>query len=143
MIWLDPTSLARLVLNRSFCQVSVEYRYPNRIIVLLGSRNLMSNELSVSFNQYLGKYLAVHSYKLSGKIVARTAASPWGPWSHPILLYTVKVTREKLLPYPQLIYAGKEHPELSEENGKIIYITYIEFEEYFPHLLGITLEKNY
>jgi hypothetical protein len=39
----------------------------------------------------------------------------------------------------QLIYAGKEHPELSADGGRRIYLTYIEFEEYFPHLIEVTL----
>ncbi|MEW6193603.1 MAG: DUF4185 domain-containing protein [Bacteroidota bacterium] len=100
----------------------------------------MPNEQSVSYNKYLGKYLAVHSYDLSGKIVARTSDNPWGPWSLPTELYQVKIDHPKELPYPQLIYAGKEHPALSKNNGQIIYITYIEFEEYYPHLIEITFE---
>jgi hypothetical protein len=100
----------------------------------------MPNELSVSFNEYLGKYLAVHSLDLTGKIVGRTADKPWGPWSEPVQLFQVKVEREKELPYPTLIYAGKEHPFFSKENGRIIYATYVEFEEYYPHLIEITLE---
>lgn len=100
----------------------------------------MPNELSVSYNNYLDKYLAVHSLDLTGKIVGRTSDTPWGPWSEHVELFQVKVEREKELPYPTLIYAGKEHPFLSKENGKIIYATYIEFEEYYPHLIEITLE---
>ncbi len=99
------------------------------------------NELSVSYNKYLEKYLAVHSFDLTGKIVARTSEHPWGPWSGPHELFHVKAKREKELPYPVLIYAGKEHPELAGENGKIIFVTYIEFEEYFPHLLEIHIDK--
>ena len=100
----------------------------------------MPNELSVSFNNYLNKYLAVHSLDLSGKIVGRTSTTPWGPWSEPTTLYEVKVKRELELLYPILIYAGKEHPSLSNNNGKIIYITYIEFEEYYPHLIEVEFE---
>lgn len=100
----------------------------------------MPNELSVSYNNYLNKYLAVHSLDLTGKIVGRTSDTAWGPWSEPVELYQVKIERKKELPYPTLIYAGKEHPFLSKENGKIIYATYIEFEEYYPHLIEITLE---
>ncbi len=100
----------------------------------------MPNELSVSFNNYLNKYLAVHSLDLTGKIVARTSDTPWGPWSEPVELFQVCTEREKELPYPVLTYAGKEHPFLSRENGKIIYATYIEFEEYYPHLIEIELE---
>lgn len=98
----------------------------------------MPNEMSVSYNQYLGKYLAVHSMGLSGHIVGRTAPTPWGPWSKSSILWTVKPP-EKPIPYPRLIYAGKEHPELAEDHGHVLYLTYIEFEEYFPHLIEITL----
>ncbi len=101
----------------------------------------MPNEQSVSFNVWLGKYLAVHSLDLSGKIVARTADHPWGPWSDAIELYQVKKEHPFAQRYPQLIYAGKEHPALARENGRIIYVTYIEFEEYYPHLLEITLTR--
>lgn len=100
----------------------------------------MPNEQSVSYNKYLGKYLAVHSYDLTGKIVARTSDNPWGPWSLPTELYQVKINHPVELPYPQLIYAGKEHPALSKNNGQIIYITYVEFEEYYPHLIEVTFE---
>lgn len=99
----------------------------------------MPNEQSVSWNPWLGCYLAVHSLDLSGKIVARTAPEPWGPWSAPVELYQVRRSHPAHLPYPQLIYAGKEHPALAREGGRVIYITYIEFEEYYPHLLEITL----
>ena len=100
----------------------------------------MPNELSVSWNEYLKCYLAVHSFDLSGNIVARTSDTPWGPWSEPEVLYHIEVIRKLKLPYPILIYAGKEHPSLSRENGKILYLTYIEFEEYYPHLVEIELE---
>lgn len=98
------------------------------------------NELSFSYNKYLNCYLAIHSLDLTGKIVARTSQTPFGPWSEPIVLYEIKTNREKELPYPALTYAGKEHPELSDNDGKIIYITYIEFEEYFPHLIEVEFE---
>jgi len=99
----------------------------------------MPNELSVSFNAHLGAYLAVHSLGLTGDVVARTAPTPWGPWSEPTVLWHVHPDRITPVPYPPLIYAGKEHPALSRDGGKVLYITYIEFEEYFPHLVEITL----
>jgi hypothetical protein len=91
----------------------------------------------VSWNEHLGCYLAVHSFDLTGQIVARTAPAPWGPWSAPVVLW--QVARNDALPYMQLIYAGKEHPELAAGGGRRIYLTYIEFEEYFPHLIEVTL----
>ncbi len=98
------------------------------------------NEMSVSYNHHLGQYLAVHSLNQSDKIVGRTAPHPWGPWSAPVVLWTVEVEREEPPRYPTLIYAGKEHPELAEDDGRVLYLTYIEFEEYFPHLVEVTLE---
>ena len=95
--------------------------------------------MSVSWSGHLQRYLAVHSLDLTGKIVARIAPNPWGPWSAAVLLWSVEVKRQQPLPYPILIYAGKEHPELSAENGRRIYLTYVEFEEYFPHLVEVSL----
>lgn len=95
------------------------------------------NELSVSHNAYLGSYLAVHSMNTDGGIVARTAPHPWGPWSAPTTLWTVEAAPDKK--YPVAAYAAKEHPSLAEAGGRVLYITYIEAEEYFPHLLEVTL----
>jgi hypothetical protein len=99
----------------------------------------MPSELSVSFNEYLGRYLAVHSLELSGRVVGRTSPSPWGPWSDPVDLWTASVQHAHPIPYPTLVYAGKEHPEIADDGGRKIYLTYIEFEEYFPHLVEVTL----
>ncbi len=96
------------------------------------------NELSVSFNNHLGCYLSVHSQDITGAVMGRTAPNPWGPWSEAVELYRVKFP-QKRLPYPVLTYAAKEHPELSGDAGRTIYITYIEFEEYYPHLIEIEL----
>jgi hypothetical protein len=82
----------------------------------------------------------VHSLGLTGKIVARTAPDPWGPFSEPVDLWQAKAEVPKELDYITLIYAGKEHPELSADNGRILYLTYIEFEEYFPHLIEVRLK---
>jgi hypothetical protein len=100
----------------------------------------MPNEMSVSWNEHLGCYLAVHSLELSGQIVGRTAEHPWGPWSEPALLWQVPTPKwDYPVPSFPLIYAGKEHPQLAGENGRVLYLTYIEFEEYFPHLVEVTL----
>ena len=101
----------------------------------------MPNEMSVSWNPYLESFLAVHSLGMSGKIVARTASAPWGPWSEPHTLWSVEPAVPATDTFTPLIYAGKEHPEMSADGGRTIYVTYIEFEEYFPHLIEIRLER--
>ena len=95
------------------------------------------NELSVSYNDHLEGYLCVHSMYLAGPQVMRTAPAPWGPWSAPTTFWTVEAGPEKQ--YPVIAYAAKEHPELARDGGRILYVTFIEHEEYFPHLLEVTL----
>jgi len=101
----------------------------------------MPTEMSVSFNSYLGCYLAVHSMETRGRLVGRTSLHPWGPWSKPVVLWTSKVPLRNPLVYNgPLVYAGKEHPELAKENGKVIYLTCVEFEEYYPRLIEVILK---
>lgn len=108
----------------------------NACIIMEG----MPTEMTVSFNSYLEKYLAVHSWQNDGYIVGRTAPHPWGPWSDPFLLWVSKTPLRNPLVYNgPVVYAGKEHSELARENGKIIYLTCVEFEEYYPRLIEVTL----
>lgn len=100
----------------------------------------MPNELSVNYNDYLKCYLSIHSLELTGKIVGRTSPTPWGPWSDPQELWQVVPQKRVKGPSLELIYAGKEHPSFAKDNGKTVYVTYIEFEEYYPHLIEITFE---
>jgi len=100
----------------------------------------MPNELSINYNKFLGCYLSIHSLELTGKIVGRTSPTPWGPWSDPVSLWQVVPQGKIKGPQLELIYAGKEHPSFARKKGKIIYVTYIEFEEYYPHLIEITFE---
>ncbi len=100
----------------------------------------MPNELSVDYNEYIGGYLSVHSLDLTGKIVARTSPTPWGPWSKPVEIWKIIPTTKIEGPKLELLYAGKAHPFFSKDNGKTIYLTYIEFEEYYPHLVEIAFE---
>jgi hypothetical protein len=99
------------------------------------------NELSVSWNPYLNRWLAVHSIAMTGSIVARTAPHPEGPWSPETLLAGIQPDPERSLPYPFLVYAAKEHPELACTGGREIALTFVEFEEYWPHLLQIDLGR--
>lgn len=96
------------------------------------------NELSVSHNAHLGSYLCVHSMGLGGRQVMRTAPQPWGPWSEPTTFWTYEPAPDKK--YPVIAYAAKEHPELARDGGRVVYVTFIEHEEYFPHLLEVTLQ---
>ena len=94
------------------------------------------NELSVSYNPYLGGYLAVHSIGINEKIRLSLAPNPWGPY---------RTIGEIGAPHRALAkafcYAGKEHPELAQDNGRIIYLTYVDGDRYWLQALKITLQK--
>ena len=74
--------------------------------------------VSVSWNGYLGQYIAVSSFALSNRVVMRTAASPEGPWSAPQDLFT------GMTPDSGVDYAGEQHPELARDGGRTIFVSY-------------------
>jgi hypothetical protein len=75
--------------------------------------------LSVSYNSYLGGYLAVYSEMLSDRIMMRMAAFPQGPWSPPVVLFTGESPAAGTVDY-----AAREHPELAAQGGQAIVISY-------------------
>lgn len=95
------------------------------------------NELSVSYNTYLNAYLAVHSVGISEKIRLSTAPSPWGPYT---LLAEIGAPHQAFA--QAFCYAGKEHPELAEQHGRIVYITYADNQRYWLQLLKVTLARR-
>ncbi len=93
-------------------------------------------ELSISYNAYLGGYLAVHSVGISERIRLSLAPHPWGPY---------RVIGEIGAPHrafqQAFCYAGKEHPELAEQGGRVIYVTYVDSQRYWLQLYRITLQR--
>lgn len=94
-------------------------------------------ELSVAYNQYLGGYLAVHSIGIEQKLRLSLASHPWGPYRQ-----IGEVGAPHRLFEKAFCYAGKEHPELAEDNGRIIYVTYVDSQRYWLQLLKITLKRE-
>jgi hypothetical protein len=94
------------------------------------------NEMSAAYNPYLKQHIAIHTYNRENKLVIRTAPKITGPWSAPQVLYRPRQTEP-----PCMFYAGKEHPELAREGGRIIYVTYVDSSVYMPHLLEVTLRE--
>jgi len=94
------------------------------------------SELSVAHNRYLGGYLAVHSVGISDRIRLSLAPKPWGPYRRIAEIGAPHRAFEKAF-----CYAGKEHPELSEQDGKVVYITFVDSQRYWLQLLKVTLER--
>jgi hypothetical protein len=93
------------------------------------------NEMSASHNRYLGAFVAFHSLHRENKIVMRTAPQIHGPWSDPQIVYRPERVKDT-----ELIYAVKEHPELAVENGRVMYVTFVNSATYVPQLIEVTLK---
>jgi Domain of unknown function (DUF4185) len=93
------------------------------------------NEMSAAYNRHLKKHVAFHSLHRENKIVMRTAPSIVGPWSKPQIVYRPDKVKDT-----ELIYAVKEHPELASNDGKIVYVTYVNSATYVPQMVEVTLK---
>jgi len=78
-----------------------------------------SGGASVSWNPWLGSYLAVYSEPLSNRVLMRTAPHPEGPWSAPVVAFTGEPPIGSTADY-----AAFDHPELSADAGRSITISY-------------------
>jgi len=94
------------------------------------------SEASVSYNRYLGGYLAVHNIVLDDRIRISLAPKPWGPYRQ---IAVIGAPRQAFQKNP--CYAGKEQPELAEDNGRVVYITYVDQQRYWLQLLKVTLAR--
>ena len=74
--------------------------------------------VSVHWNEYLQKYLAVHGNPRRSGIHIRTADRPEGPWSSPRQIFAGLPTKE----WPN--HGLVAHPEFSRDGGRIEYMTY-------------------
>lgn len=78
------------------------------------------DDISVSWNPYLQRYLAVHLVWINAKLRLSTAPRPEGPWEQ---------FAEIALPPPEggqiSHFAGVEHPELASRCGRQLVLTYL------------------
>ncbi|HLA38728.1 MAG TPA: DUF4185 domain-containing protein, partial [Candidatus Glassbacteria bacterium] len=75
----------------------------------------MPDEFSVSYNARLKSYLAVYYDAEVGRVLARLARYPWGPWGEPAALLACAKT--------EYCYGAKEQPGFAAEDGRKIFIT--------------------
>src|SRR5262249_40240211 len=69
---------------------------------------------SVAWNEYLNQFVSALSPGFSSRVLLRTAPSPEGPWSDTSLAISA----------PSSIYGVYQHPELQQQGGKRIVLTY-------------------
>ena len=76
------------------------------------------NILSVAWNNYLQRYVAVYSAPLSQNVMMRTSPNPEGPWSDEITAFTA------MQPASGSVHDAHAHPEYDVNGGQTIYVTY-------------------
>jgi Domain of unknown function (DUF4185) len=94
------------------------------------------NGLSVRYNDFLGKWLAVYDRDLS-TISVRVADSLTGPWSSEVQWLDCKTLFPSSV-WPPCYYA-EQHVELSGDEGRTIYVTVSSAPPYDVYLLELRL----
>ncbi|MEJ7650581.1 MAG: DUF4185 domain-containing protein [Nakamurella sp.] len=91
------------------------------------------NEMSSSWNEHLGVFISLTTYRRENQLVIRTAPEITGPWSDPEVVF-----RPAKGGPDSLFNAGKEHPEFARDGGRVTYMTFIDSSVHAPHLIEIT-----
>jgi hypothetical protein len=126
---LPPMALARAPLQHAAERWAYEFwdgqgwtKDVARVAPLMGDA---PDAMTVSYNQHLGGYLAIHSELFTSHVMWRTAERPEGPWSEPEIAFTGQPPfPEVKYNGPNFNYAAVEHPALASENGKNIVVSY-------------------
>jgi hypothetical protein len=79
-----------------------------------------SDQLSVYWSAFLGRYVAMYLQPLSQNAVARVADHPEGPWSDTTLMFIAKPPSSG-----GLDYSGTAHLEMEGDGGRLEYFTYV------------------
>jgi hypothetical protein len=77
-----------------------------------------ANILSVSWNAFLQRYLAVYSPPFSQRVVMRTSMNPEGPWSSEIVAFVAMQATSGNF------YDALAHVEYDSNSGQTIYVSY-------------------
>jgi hypothetical protein len=73
---------------------------------------------SVSWNNYLQRYIAVYSQVFSQNVVIRTSPNPEGPWSGETLAFVA------MQPTTGNVYDALAHSEYDANDGQTIFVSY-------------------
>lgn len=74
--------------------------------------------LSVAWNSFLKRYVAVYSAPFSQNVMIRTAPNPRGPWSDEILAFTAQQ------PASGNVCDAHAHPEYDVNGGQTFFVSY-------------------
>jgi len=89
-----------------------------------------SGIMSVHYNAFVDRWLAVYSRPLSDEIVLRTSSELTGPWSDETVVHEALDFTDD----GHTSYSALAHPEFARDGGRFEYLTYYE-----PHSGGMRL----
>jgi hypothetical protein len=99
----------------------------------------MHNGVEVTYNAFLGRWLAVYSTGFMSSINARTATAITGPWTGP---ETTLIDCAAFHPDADdgfLCYSGSQHEFYAADGDRTIYVSYSNTESYQPYLHELRL----
>ena len=118
----------------------------------LWEQPLKMQGLEVTYNTFLGKYVATYASGFMTVIYARTADFLWGPWSDEDGQDIVYGGGDTMVPCgdflqgvptvqpPELLcYGGLQHPHLERAEGRVIYLSYSNTRSYRAYLQEVVL----
>lgn len=75
--------------------------------------------MTLHFNEHVGQWMMIYSGPGTNEAVVRTAPDIWGPYSDTAVLFTGDRKTTEGWTYDMAV-----HPEFSEENGRILYVSF-------------------
>jgi hypothetical protein len=86
-------------------------------------------DFSVSFNEYLGRYLMLYVDAYYKTLTIRLAEHVWGPYSDPLPIVAVPHAETT-----ELVYLAFEHPHFTTDGGRTVFVSYCQ-----PHFTNNSL----
>lgn len=74
---------------------------------------------SVFYVPHYGGYMAIYNPAFDNTVRYRVSRTPWGPWSEPEALFTMRPGQGTFGNY-----SAHAHPEFAEADGRVQYVTY-------------------
>jgi hypothetical protein len=87
---------------------------------------------SVFYVPYLDAYMAVYNAAFDNDVSYRVSRTPWGPWSEPQHLFTMRPPQGTFGNY-----SAHAHPEYAEADGRVQYVTYAHTTGFLQQVLPL------
>ena len=105
---------------------------------VIGRLASFDNGISIAYNAFLRKYVAVGNVGID-KIGARVADRLEGPWSAPTVWIDCSAIAQPSVP---VCYSPYQHPQLSTDGGRTLFLTFTRMAAYDVVAYQVTLDDT-